>query len=326
MSHTHSAASDSNCTRTPDLILIRSLHHRRTRGDTSSNRTSIEDGNTKRQGVRREPVAGCVEAHHEPVHIFCVLHWWQRLVIVSPPSTLSTLAKATFQRSCDEPRPLDGCNRTRGCSVVERGDRHSFASVHLRGRCKQPLMPTHRVPMDAAGDACHTAEQTDGSETRTPTIVSATELRAAMSRNEELVLCDIRSTSSFNKGHIRGAFSLACSSLHARRLARGKGHLRDLVSSESRSAFLSYLRRGTRIVMYDERSSAMAVHDTNPLQLFSRILQNHSTGHVQLLRGGFSKFVALASELCEKPTQPSSSQALQVCALLPLLRSQQALA
>eukprot|EP00037_Helgoeca_nana_P023953 m.251055 g.251055 ORF g.251055 m.251055 type:complete len:333 (-) comp26496_c0_seq1:2379-3377(-) len=144
--------------------------------------------------------------------------------------------------------------------------------------------------------------------------ISVTQLQAVLDQEQQLVLCDVRSSSSYNKGHIRGAFSLACSSLHARRLARGKGHLQDLVPSHSKAAFNTQLHRGGRIVIYDDRSTSVTAHGSNPLHLFRTVLNNHTSEgeDVCFLRGGYTKFAAATPHLCQRPTHPIAALSLQL--------------
>lgn len=160
---------------------------------------------------------------------------------------------------------------------------------------------------DASGEGPSTASDS------APPLVSASQLQAMLDKGEPLVLCDVRSSSSYNKGHILGAFSLACSSLHVRRLARGKGALKDLVSGEAKTPFTAKLHDGLPIIVYDDRSTSVTAHNSNPLHLFRTILNNHGHGQVAVLRGGYHKFSSVAPHLCEQPARPTSSMSLQVC-------------
>lgn len=146
-----------------------------------------------------------------------------------------------------------------------------------------------------------------------PRSVSASELAALLERGDELMLCDVRSSRLFVGGHIRHAFSLAASSLQTRRLARGKGRLRDFVPSDRKSSFTAMLHRGATVVLYDERSSTVAAHGTNPLHLFSTVLAREAGGPVVVLRGGYASFAERAPHLCERPQSwPAGSLSLQV--------------
>eukprot|EP00035_Acanthoeca_spectabilis_P037757 m.47256 g.47256 ORF g.47256 m.47256 type:complete len:348 (+) comp8837_c0_seq1:307-1350(+) len=162
---------------------------------------------------------------------------------------------------------------------------------------------------DASGEGPSTASDS------APPLVSASQLQAMLGKGEPLVLCDVRSSSSYNKGHILGAFSLACSSLHVRRLARGKGALKDLVSGEAKTPFTAKLHEGVPIIVYDDRSTSVTAHNSNPLHLFRTILNNHGHGQVAVLRGGYHKFSSVAPHLCEQPARPTSSMSLQLPAV-----------
>lgn len=150
-------------------------------------------------------------------------------------------------------------------------------------------------------------------EACSPQSVSASELAALLERGEELMVCDVRSSRLFVGGHIRHAFSLAASSLQARRIARGKGRVRDIVPSDRKSSFTAMLHRRVTVVIYDERSSTVAAHGTNPLHLFCTVLAREAGGPIVVLRGGYASFVERAPHLCERPQSwPTGSLSIQV--------------
>lgn len=142
------------------------------------------------------------------------------------------------------------------------------------------------------------------------TSITATQLGNELLAGGEFLLLDVRSIAAYQRGHVQGALSVACSTMLQRRLAKGKCRVRDLICETERRRFVE-LQQSLAVVVYDERSQSLPAVETNPLYLYNSALTREQSS-VLWLRGGYAKFQESFSCCCETNESSKRSLTLQL--------------
>lgn len=142
-------------------------------------------------------------------------------------------------------------------------------------------------------------------------VISPNHLAAGLNELcKKFMLLDVRPFGAFHRGHIESAFSVGCSAMLLRRLARGRSRVRDLIADDQRAQFVA-MQGCTTVVLYDEHASSLACTETNPLHVFMTALHREGV-HALYLAGGYQRFAVQYPSVCKDFKNSGMSLTLQL--------------